>query len=245
EIAGKLFPDGAGDEDAPSVDLMEWDPDGEVKLVTAILYSHTQVSEAVLDQRVRSMTTDERVAVILAYVGDRANRRHKPGRAFERLTYRFDILADYGAFRDLQRHRMLSIEWQQLSTRHGYTRPEAVDLAGCDDRFDEAMERSASLHDALLERFPAQAAYAVSLAYKIRFYFHLNAREAMHLLELRTTPQGHPAYRWVAQQMHERIAEEAGHHAVAELMRYVDHDPEPDLERLDAERRAEARRLTP
>ncbi|MET0728612.1 MAG: FAD-dependent thymidylate synthase [Acidimicrobiales bacterium] len=242
EIAGKLFPDGAGDEDAPSVDLMEWDPDGEVKLVTAILYSHTQVSEAVLDQRVRSMTTDERVAVILAYVGDRANRRHKPGRAFERLTYRFDILADYGAFRDLQRHRMLSIEWQQLSTRHGYTRPEAVDLAGCDDRFDEAMERSASLHDALLERFPAQAAYAVSLAYKIRFYFHLNAREAMHLLELRTTPQGHPAYRVVGQQMHRLIAGKAGHHAVAEAMRFVDHSPEPTLERLDAERRAEHRR---
>ena len=231
-------------ESEPGVQLLDWDPDGEVKLVAAMLYSHTHVSEAVLEQRVRAMTTDERLAVIRAYVGERANRRHKPGRALERLTYRFDVLADYGAFRDLQRHRMLSIEWQALSPRHGYTRPEAVDLAGAAERFDEAMERSASLHDAVAERFPAQAAYAVSLAYKVRFYLHLNAREAMHLLELRTTPQGHPAYRVVGQEMHRLIAEQAGHRAVAEAMRYVDHSPEPSLERLDAERRAEARRQT-
>jgi thymidylate synthase ThyX len=242
DIAGSLFPDGDPAEEGAAVQLLDWDPDGEVKLVANMLYSHAHVSEAVLEQRVRSMTTEERVAVIRAYVGDRANRRHKPGRAFERLTYRFDILADYGAFRDLQRHRMLSIEWQQLSPRHGCTRPEAVDLAGCAERFDEAMERSAGLHDALAERFPAQAPYAVSLAYKVRFYLHLNAREAMHLLELRTTPQGHPAYRVVGQDMHRLIAEQAGHHAVAEAMQFVDHSPEPSLERLDAERRAEARR---
>jgi thymidylate synthase ThyX len=245
DIAHQLFPVGdTPPDEGAGVQLLDWDPDGEVKLVTAMLYSHTHVSETVLEQRVRAMTTEERLAVIRAYVGDRANRRHKPGRALERLTYRFDILADYGAFRDLQRHRMLSIEWQQLSPRHGYTRPEAVDLAGCAERFDEAMERSASLHDALAERFPAQAPYAVSLAYKVRFYFHLNAREAMHLLELRTTPQGHPAYRVVGQEMHRLIAEKAGHHAVAEAMRFVDHSPEPSLERLEAERRAEARRQT-
>ncbi|MDQ2651037.1 MAG: FAD-dependent thymidylate synthase [Actinomycetota bacterium] len=243
-IAAGLFPENQTDSETgdEGVTLLDWDPDGEVKLVTAMLYAHTHVSEASLEQRVRNMTTEERIAVIRAYVGDRANRRHKPGRAFERLTYRFDVLADYGAFRDLQRHRMLSIEWQTLSPRHGYTRPEAVDLAGCAARFDEAMERSSDLHDALVERFPAQAAYAVSLAYKVRFYLHLNAREAMHLIELRTTPQGHPAYRVVGQAMHRLIAEQAGHTAVAEAMRFVDHTPEPSLERLEAERRAEARR---
>jgi thymidylate synthase ThyX len=245
DIAAKLFPEGEAPADTgPDVQLLDWDPDGEVKLVAAMLYSHTHVSEAVLEQRVRAMTTDERAGVIRAYVGERANRRHKPGRAFERLSYRFDVLADYGAFRDLQRHRMLTIEWQTLSPRHGCTRPEAVELAGAAARFDEAMERSAALHDALAERFPAQAAYAVSLAYKVRFYLHLNAREAMHLLELRTTPQGHAAYRVVGQEMHRLIAEQAGHRAVAEAMRYVDHTPEPSLERLEAERRAEQRRQT-
>jgi thymidylate synthase ThyX len=152
------------------------------------------------------------------------------------------VLADYGAFRDLQRHRMLTIEWQQLSPRHGYTRPESIDLAGQRAAFDEAMERSAALHDLLEPRFPAQAPYAVALAYKVRFVMQMNAREAMHLLELRSGPQGHPAYREVAQEMHRLIAEQAGHRAVAEMMRFVDHSPEPSLERLDAERRAEARR---
>ena len=127
-----------------------------------------------------------------AYVGDRRNRRHKPGRALERPRYRFDVLADYGAFRDLQRHRTLTIEWQALSPRHGYTRPEAVDAAGVAGRFDEAMQRSAALHDVLHERFPAEAGYAVCLAYKVRFVIDLNARAAMHMLELRTSPAGPP-----------------------------------------------------
>ncbi len=243
EVTAGLFPQGSapGGDDA-AVTLVDWDPDGEVKLVTAMLYPYTHVGEAALERRVRAMSVEERIEIIQAYVGDRQNRRHKPGRAFERVGYRFDVLADYGAFRDLQRHRMLTIDWQALGPRHGFTRPEAVDLAGAAAKFDDAMERSASLHDALVERFPAQAAYAVSLAYKVRFYLGLNAREAMHLLELRTTPQGHPAYRVIGQEMHRLIAEQAGHKAVAEAMRYVDHSPEPSLERLDAERRAEARR---
>lgn len=104
------------------------------------------------------------------------------------------------------------------------------------------MQRSAELHDTLAERFPEQAPYAVCLAYKVRFVMQMNAREAMHLIELRTTPQGHPAYRLVGQEMHRLIAEEAGHPAIAAMLRYADHSPEPALERLDAERRAEARR---
>jgi hypothetical protein len=225
-----------------TVQLVDFDPDAEVKLVAAILYPYTHLPEHQLEARARAMTVAERIEVIRAYVGERANRRHRPGRAFERPTYRFDVLADYGAFRDLQRHRMLTIDWQTLSPRHGFTRPESVDLASARDRFDDAMDRSASLHDALVERYPAQAPYAVSLAYRVRFSLHLNAREAMHLIELRTTPQGHPAYRAVGQEMHRLIAEHAGHRAIAEAMRHVDHSPEPSLERLAAERRAEQRR---
>jgi thymidylate synthase ThyX len=243
DIAGALFPiDEVKAEDAPLVRLVDFDPDAEVKLVASMLYPFAHVPEVQIESRVRAMSTDERLAIVRAYTGDRANRRHKPGRALERAGYRFDVLADYGAFRDLQRHRMLTIEWQPLSPRHGYTRPEAVELAGQTAAFDTAMERSAELHNALLERFPAQASYAVCLAYKVRFVLDINAREAMHLIELRSTPQGHPAYRLVAQEMHRLIAEEAGHHAVAEMMRFVDHSPEPSLERLAAERRAEQRR---
>jgi thymidylate synthase ThyX len=242
EVAARLFPVDAPAEAAPVVTLTDFDPDAEVKAVTAMLYAHTHVPETQIEARVRAMSTEDRLAVVAAYGGERSNRRHRPGRALERIDYRFDVLADYGAFRDLQRHRMLTVEWQQLSPRHGFTRPEAIDLAGETAAFDEAMERSAALHDLLEPRFPAQASYAVALAYKVRFVMQMNAREAMHVLELRSGPQGHPAYREVAQEMHRLIAEQAGHHAVAEMMRYVDHSPEPSLERLEAERRAEARR---
>jgi thymidylate synthase ThyX len=242
DLAERLFSGSDPSDSAPAVQLVDFDPDGEVKLIAAMLYPHTHLSELQIAERVRAMPVDERLAVVRAYVGDRLNRRHKPGRALERIDYRFDILADYGAFRDLQRHRMLTVEWQRLSPRHGYTRPDSVDAAGAGDDFDRAMERSADLHDVLAGPFPEQASYAVSLAYRVRFVLQLNAREAMHLIELRTEPQGHPAYRRVAQQMHELIATTAGHHAVAEMMRYVDHS-EPELERLDGERRAEARRL--
>lgn len=245
EIAARLFPGSGTTPDAgPRVELVEFDPDAEVRLVTAMLYAYTDRPESEIEARVREMTVDERLAVVRAYVGDRTNRRHRPGRAFERPSYRFDVLADYGAFRDLQRHRMLTVEWQPLSPRHGYTRPAAVDDAGCAPVFDETMERSAALHDALAERFPAQAPYAVALAYRLRFVMQMNAREAMHLIELRSAPQGHPAYRSVAQQMHTLIAEKAGHRAIAAAMRFADHSPEPQLERLAGERRAEQRRMS-
>src|SRR5699024_9420587 len=122
---------------------------------------------------------------------------------------------------------------------------EAVDIAGHTEAFDEVMYRSADLYEALHPPFPLQAQYAVSLAYRVRFVMQMNAREAMHLIELRSSPQGHPAYREIAQQMHDLIAEQAGHRAIAAAMVHVDHSPDPGLERLDAERRAESRRQRP
>jgi thymidylate synthase ThyX len=243
EQAARLLPSATPTNPAPVVSLTSFDPDAEVRLVAAMLYPYSHLPERQIEDRVRSMSTDDRMGVVRAYVGERANRRHKPGRALERVDYRFDVLADYGAFRDLQRHRMLTVEWQPLSPRHGFTRPEAVDLAGATAPFNGAMERSEALHDLLVDRFPAQAAYAVCLAYKVRFVLQCNAREAMHLIELRSGPQGHPAYRTVAQEMHRLIADEAGHPVVAEMMRHVDLSPEPSLERLESERRAETRRI--
>ena len=241
-IADRLLPpDTVMAAEAPLVELVDFDPDAEVKLVASMLYSYTELPESQIEQRVRAMGLDDRLSVIAAYTGERRNRRHRPGRALERPSYRFDVLADYGAFRDLQRHRLLSIEWQRLGPSHGYTRPDAIDEAGYTRVFDEAMERSAALHDVLVGPFPHQAQYAVSLAYRVRFMMQMNAREAMHVLELRTTPQGHPAYREVCQQMHRLIAERAGHRAIAAMMRHVDHTSPAELGRLDAERRAARR----
>jgi len=227
----------------PGVELVDFDPEGELKVVAAMLYPYTGLAESRLIERVRSMSVEDRLAVMRAYVGDRTNRRHKPGRALERTDYRFDVVSDYGAFRDLQRHRLMTVEWQELTPAHGYTRPGAIDDAGMTAGFDEAMDRSAALWTVLSERFPERASYAVALAYRIRYAMQFNAREAMHLIELRTSVQGHPSYRAVGQQMHHLIAERAGHRAIAEMMRFVDHSGEAELERLGAERRAESRRI--
>jgi len=246
-IAAELLGDATStlDEGAAgssAVTLVDWDPDGEDKVVAAMLYPYTHLPETVVLERVRAMSTDEKVAVVRAYCGSRSNRRHKPGRALERVGYRFDVVSDYGAFRDLQRHRMLTIEWQSLTPGHGYVLPASVVDAGGAAAFESAMERSALLYGALQEAIgELQASYAVSLAYRIRYVMHMNARAAMHLIELRTGPQGHPEYRYVAQEMHRQIADVAGHRAIAELMSYADHGTY-DLERLDAERRAESRR---
>jgi hypothetical protein len=188
------------------------------------------------------MGSEERAQLLRAYVGERQNRRHKPGRAFERTTYRFDILTDYGAFRDLQRHRLLTLEWQALSPRHGYALSQAVREAGALSDCERVMEQSARLHQQLVDAGYAQIApYAVSMAYRVRFYVEMNAREAMHMIELRTSPQGHPAYRRVCQTMHRLIDEQAGHHAIAAAMRFADHS-EVELERLQSERAIEQRR---
>jgi thymidylate synthase ThyX len=239
-IVERLFGDAPVDP-SPPVRLVDFDPDGEDKLIAAICYPHADLGEDELLQRVRRLGADEKRALVRAYVGDRENRRHKPGRAFERIDYRFDVLSDYGAFRDLQRHRLLTIEWQRLTPNHGYVRPDLVVAAGVGDSFDEAMARSAQLHDTLGDEFPEQAAYAVAMAYRLRYVMQFNAREAIHLLELRSSPQGHPAYRRIALEMHRLIAEEAGHRIVAEAMTHMTTEA-PELERLESERRAESRR---
>tara|TARA_B100000745_G_scaffold273771_2_gene202331 strand:+ start:16 stop:591 length:576 start_codon:yes stop_codon:yes gene_type:complete len=188
------------------------------------------------------MSTEERVSVLQAYVGNRTNRRHKPGRAFERATYRFDVLSDYGAFRDLQRHRLLTLEWQNLTPAHGFTEPAAIEEVGALNDWQKVMTTTADLYDTLITRgLERIASYAVSMAYRVRFYMQMNAREAMHLIELRSAPQGHPAYRRVSQKMHKLIGEQAGHQAVAAAMKFADHS-EIDLERLKAERASEKRR---
>lgn len=240
ELVRSLFGETPVDR-ADTVELVDFDPDAEDKLLTAICYPHSNLPEHQIAERVRTMGPAERLALIRAYVGERENRRHKPGRAFERVDYRFDVLSDYGAFRDMQRHRMLTIEWQKLTPNHGYVRPELVDEAGMADVFDDAMARSAALYDALKDEFPEQASSAVSMAYRLRYSMQFNAREAIHMLELRSSPQGHPAYRRVALDMYRLIAEQAGHRAVAESMVHIT-TAAPELERLEAERRAATRR---
>jgi len=226
------------------VTLTDFDPDGEIKVVAAALYAASTMPDDQLLELARRLTEAERSAVLEAYVGKRRNRRHRPGRALERTAYRFDVLADYGAFRDLQRHRLLTLEWQRLTPAHGYVMPEPVVEAGAADDFRRVMDDAAALHDAIeAAGMPEVASYAISMAYRVRFYMEMNAREAMHLIELRSAPQGHASYRRIAQTMHRLIADRAGHRALAAAMTFADHSL-VDLERLEAERAAERRRAS-
>ncbi|MGH9107598.1 MAG: FAD-dependent thymidylate synthase [Acidimicrobiales bacterium] len=250
DLARALGDEGAGqgvgpEVASPAVKLVDWDPDAETKLVAAMLYPYSHLAEEEIISRVCALSCEQRMEIMATYAGKRANRRHRPGRALERCSYRFDVISDYGAFRDLQRHRLLTIEWQGLTPHHGYTMPAVVSAAGGEGVYRDVMGRSAGLYEALVGRFGGQvASYAVTLAHRARYSVQMNAREAMHVLELRTTPQGHPEYRHVCQQMHRLIAEKAGHRAIAAMMAFVDHSGQEDtvLGRLPAERRAEARR---
>ncbi|HNI34619.1 MAG TPA: FAD-dependent thymidylate synthase [Microthrixaceae bacterium] len=224
QLTSAILPPAEAADDKSSVTLVDFDPDGEVKTVTAMLYPYCHEPEEQIEDRVRLMSVEERIAIMRAYVGDRAERRHRPGRALERTAYHFDVLGDYGAFRDLQ--RSTTVEWQGLTPFHGYIRPDAVEEAGVGPAFDEAMERSAALYHDLSADFPEQAAYAVSMAYRVRYSVQMNAREAMHLLEYRSSSDAHPSDRLVAQQMHEQLSEVAGHRALAAMMMFVDHSDE-------------------
>ena len=229
-------------EPRSEVTLTDFDPEGETKVVAAALYAAATLPDDQLLAIARRMSTDDRADLLRAYTGDRANRRHKPGRAFERTSYRFDVLADYGAFRDLQRHRLLTLDWQPLSVRHGYVEPAAIEEAGALADWRSVMQRSADLFDQLeTHGFHTVAPYAVVMAYRVRFYMDMNAREAMHVIELRTSPQGHPSYRRVCQLMHRAIADVAGHRAIAAAMQFADHS-EVELERLQSERSLEKKR---
>jgi thymidylate synthase ThyX len=113
--------------------------------------------------------------------------------------------------------------------------------AGLADRFEESLRRSGDFYHDMRAQFPEQCQYVVALAFRIRYTIQMNAREAMHLIELRSGPQGHPSYRRVAHEMARLIREEAGHRAIANAMQYVDFS-DTDLERLEAERSAERNR---
>jgi thymidylate synthase ThyX len=240
ELAAELLPQSRALPDGPTVRLIDFDRDGEARVVAHALWPASGRSLADVRGYVEGMGWEERTDVLHAYAGDRADRRQRPGRALEATTYTFEIVCDYGAYRDLQRHRMLSLQAQPLTPNLGYDVPKEVVDAGCDDEYVTSQEACADLAHRLGDAFPHEASYAVTLAHRIRFTMTLNAREAMHLIELRSQPQGHETYRHVAGEMHRIIADEAGHRALAAMMRFVDRSSQA-AGRLAAERRQEER----
>jgi hypothetical protein len=220
------------------VTLVGYDHDAEAKIVAAILYPHSELPLGDIRARAEQMSADERAALIRAYVGERASRFHRPGRAFEETYYTFDILADLGAYRDLQRHRVLTQERQRFGVHLGYVTPPELEAAGLAGSYAAALEGAAAVAEAIGAELPDAAQYAVPLAFRVRWRITLNLREVYHLAELRSAPQGHPSYRRVAQALAAQVREV--HPTLAEGMRFVDMS-DYALERLDAERRLDSK----
>jgi thymidylate synthase ThyX len=238
---GRLGLDRREGSDAPSVELIDVDG-SEDELIAASLFEVSGLSERAILDKVRALPPDEQAEVIADLVGERPNRRHRPGRGWEAVRYRFEIVSDYGGFRDLQRHRMLTCQWQRLSPDLGAGVPDEVREAGAGGEYERALEISRAEYERLAAAgMPDAAPYALCLGYRIRYLLDLNAREAMHLIELRSGREGHPTYRAVAQAMHERIA--SVHPAIAAAMTHVDASTEPRLERIMSEIRTHRKRV--
>jgi thymidylate synthase ThyX len=237
----RLGLDRAEGSDAPSVELIDVDG-SEDELIAASLFESAGSSERTILDRVRALPPDEQAEIIAGLAGDRPNRRHRPGRGWEAVRYRFEIVSDYGGFRDLQRHRMLTCQWQRLSPDLGAGIPDEVREAGAGSEYERALELSRAEYERLAAAGLRDAApYALCLGYRIRYLLDLNAREAMHLIELRSGREGHPTYRAVAQAMHERIA--SVHPAIGAAMTHIDASTEPRLERIMSEIRTHRKRV--
>lgn len=219
-----------------AVDLVNYWPKNELDLVPDMLYEHTNMSLRDIEKAVDTWTYEEKEKVFLSYMGERLNRRHKPGRAVEKAHYAWDIVCDYGIFRDLQRHRMVDdLTWQDLTPRYGYDVPELVEEAGLTEQFQHCFDLSLKLHSILVSAgYSKEAQYAVLLGHKMRWKIMYNARQAFHFHELRTTPHGHPGYRKLVREMHEKLSSK--HPLLGQAMKFVNQDEDPELTRLAAER---------
>lgn len=225
------------------VKLIDWGPRHEHSLVPRLLFEQSGESLEVLVQQTGRRFSPERCREIIEeYCGERFNRRAKPGRATEKAWFEWEIVGDYGTFRDLQRHRMLSgIEWQELTTRHGFDVPDLVVEAGFEDQFLRCFDLSVGLHAMLIDSgYSTEAQYATLLGHRMRYTFTANLRELFHLLELRTQPAGHPGYRSICQEMYRLLS--GVYPTFAGQMIFINADEDPELTRMDAELLAQARR---
>jgi thymidylate synthase ThyX len=230
---------GADATPAEGVRLLRVEGD-ERELLAALLFERSARGEREIAAALDALGAEARTELLTRLLSGRENRRHLPGRGLEALRYRFEIVSDYGAFRDLQRHRMLTVQWQPLGPHLGAAVPEDLATAGLDGLYERGLERSRAAWQRLSDRgLHPQAPYALCLAFQIRYVLDMDAREAIHLIELRSGREGHASYRAIAARMHELIA--AVHPGVAAAMVHRDEAAEPRLERIEAELRIERR----
>ena len=238
-LAARLPAKAATVQESPQVRLVEHDPNAEEKILAALVFPAGEATMEEARTWAMGLRAEEKAKCFQDLGALRTNRRHKLPRAAEMVSYTFDLVGDFGMYRDLHRHRTLTQERQPLSTRLGYVTPEELEEAGLAGEFRQQMEQAARAFEIIHAEFPSEAQYVVPMAYNIRWMVHINLRALMWMVELRSAPQGHPAYRAMAQQMFRAV--EAVHPNLAALIRYVDLEEYP-LGRLGAEQRLEEKR---
>ena len=210
------------------------------KIITSIIYEQSpSTSYNIIMQQVKKISNEKKIKIINTFTKLRENRRHRPSRAFENVYYTFDLLNNFGMFRDFHRHRALTLERQLLTTDHGYDIPNEIKILGIGKEYKECMEKTKRTFDKIRTKHPEQGQYVVNFAYNYSYFMKFNLREACHLIELRTVPQGHIDYRRVAQQMFKEINKV--HPNLGKIMKFVDLK-EYDLERFESEKRSEEKR---
>ncbi|PIN83035.1 thymidylate synthase, partial [Candidatus Micrarchaeota archaeon CG11_big_fil_rev_8_21_14_0_20_47_5] len=219
--------------------LVEYDENALEKVVCTILFPHLHCPLKEIKEKVKGMGREAKIALIDAYVGERKNRRHKPGRAFENVEYTFCICGNFGMYRDLHRHRILTQERQLLTTEHGFEMPKELVEINAGDNVHKAVLAADVLYKKMQKKIPREAQYVVPMGCKMQWYIKMNLREAVHFCELRSMAQGHRDYRKIAQEIYLRIKEV--HPYFAEHMNFVDMKGEYSLERLESEKRIDKR----
>ena len=230
------------DSSPQNVKLLDYEDnfEAEVKVASAILYdSAVGHSLEKIIHYIKSAPEHERHKVIQTFTKFRNNRRQRPGRAFEMTQYTFELFTNFGMFRDLHRHRILTMERQLLSTKHGYDIPPEIYGLDILKDFKDCMYKSHEVYEMIVKKEPEEAQYVVNFAYKYPYFMQINLREACHMIELRTIPQGHPDYRTVCQEMFRQIKEV--HPILASGIKFVDLNTY-ELERFGAEKNTDKKK---
>jgi len=221
-------------EQRESVELVDVTPADEIEIVKYVLFDASGMTLSGIEKAIESLSTQEKRDILRDYIGERHNRRERPGRAFEHPHYTWEFMTDYGIFRDLQRHRMVDdLRWQELTPNHGHGLiPELAHESGCANQYAAAYEKSAELFAYIEDLYGSTVAqYCTLLGHMMRWTMTENARQAYHLHEIRTSSQGHPGYRRVVNEMHRQLADV--HPTIADGMKFVDSSENPGLARLE------------
>jgi len=222
--------------------LVEYEPEKQAvdKILTSIIYEQSPSNSfSMILSTVKKLSKKDKEKIIQKYTKLRKNRRHRPPRAFEMTDYNFDLINNFGMFRDFHRHRVLTLERQLLTTDHGFSIPKEIKILGAEKEYKDCLNNSKTVFEKIRKKYPEQAQYVVNFGYNYPYFMRFNLREATHLIELRTVPQGHIDYRKVAQDMFKQINKI--HPTLSKIIKFVDMN-EYELERFEAEKRTEEKR---